>query len=197
MEQIPVPPGLLSCLLLIPLRGQEPCQKQAGIPHRGRSATNMKTLLLLLSLSLVACAAPKEGLSARRLYDRPEIALSEFEGDAIKGDPRAIHYCFLAAYIRSNDPYMGGEDLEALYYRFESILSKMGDKDFSIALMRERPEIQSAVSSYLTNAVRGDKYPLTAQVVRSSQDIKFPVWLTYQDIKSPLLTAFIEYDEKK
>ncbi len=37
MEQIPVPGGLLACLLLIPLRGQEPRQKQAGIPHRGRS----------------------------------------------------------------------------------------------------------------------------------------------------------------
>ena len=37
MEQIPVPSGLLACLLLIPLRGQETRQKQAGIPHRGRS----------------------------------------------------------------------------------------------------------------------------------------------------------------
>ena len=27
---------LLAWLLLSPLRGQEPCQKQAGIPHRGR-----------------------------------------------------------------------------------------------------------------------------------------------------------------
>jgi hypothetical protein len=36
MEQIPVPSGLLSCLLLIPLRGQEACQKQVGIPDRGR-----------------------------------------------------------------------------------------------------------------------------------------------------------------
>lgn len=41
MEQIPVPSGLLSCPLLIPLRGQEPRQKQAGIPHRGRSLKNI------------------------------------------------------------------------------------------------------------------------------------------------------------
>ena len=34
MEQIPIPSGLLSCLLLT----QEPRQKQAGIPHRGRWA---------------------------------------------------------------------------------------------------------------------------------------------------------------
>jgi len=36
MEQIPVPSGLLACLLLIPLRRQGPCQKQAVIPDWGR-----------------------------------------------------------------------------------------------------------------------------------------------------------------
>jgi hypothetical protein len=36
VQKITVPSGLLPCLLMIPLRGQEPCQKQAGIPHRGR-----------------------------------------------------------------------------------------------------------------------------------------------------------------
>jgi hypothetical protein len=36
MDQITVPSGLLSRLLLIPLRGQEPGQKQAVIGHRGR-----------------------------------------------------------------------------------------------------------------------------------------------------------------
>ena len=34
---IPMPAALLSCLLLIPLRGQEPCQKQVGIGDAGRS----------------------------------------------------------------------------------------------------------------------------------------------------------------
>ena len=38
MDLIPMPAALLSCLLL-PLRGQEPCQKQVGIGHRGRSQT--------------------------------------------------------------------------------------------------------------------------------------------------------------
>ena len=36
MQQIAIPSGLLSCLLLIPLRGQEPRQKQVAIPDRGR-----------------------------------------------------------------------------------------------------------------------------------------------------------------
>ena len=37
VDLIPVPSGLLAYLLLIPLRGQEECQKQAGIGHWGRS----------------------------------------------------------------------------------------------------------------------------------------------------------------
>jgi len=35
-QLIPMPAALLSCLLLFPLRGQESCQKQVGIPDRGR-----------------------------------------------------------------------------------------------------------------------------------------------------------------
>ena len=37
MDLIPMPSALLARLLL-PLRGQEACQKQVGIGHRGRSA---------------------------------------------------------------------------------------------------------------------------------------------------------------
>jgi len=36
VQQITVPSGLLAWLLLIPLRGQKPCQKQAVAAHRGR-----------------------------------------------------------------------------------------------------------------------------------------------------------------
>jgi len=38
MHLIPVPSGLSACLLLIPLRGQEECRKQAGIGDAGRWA---------------------------------------------------------------------------------------------------------------------------------------------------------------
>ena len=37
MHLIPVPSGLSAYLLLIPLRGQEECRKQAGIGDAGRS----------------------------------------------------------------------------------------------------------------------------------------------------------------
>jgi hypothetical protein len=36
MDPIPMPAALLSCLLLYPLRGQEPRQKQVLMGHRGR-----------------------------------------------------------------------------------------------------------------------------------------------------------------
>jgi len=36
VDLIPVPSGLSAYLLLIPLRGQEECRKQAGIGHWGR-----------------------------------------------------------------------------------------------------------------------------------------------------------------
>jgi len=39
VDLIPVPSGLSAYLLLIPLRGQEECRKQAGIGHWGRSPT--------------------------------------------------------------------------------------------------------------------------------------------------------------
>ncbi len=41
VDLIPVPSGLSAYLLLIPLRGQEECRKQAGIGHWGRSAQNI------------------------------------------------------------------------------------------------------------------------------------------------------------
>jgi len=38
VQQIAIPSGLLACLLLVPLRGQETRQKQVAIPDWGRWA---------------------------------------------------------------------------------------------------------------------------------------------------------------
>ena len=55
MQLIPMPSALLSCLLLFPLRGQEPCQKQVGIPDRGRRKQNMPSLrTIIFILAIVA-----------------------------------------------------------------------------------------------------------------------------------------------
>ena len=54
MDRITMPSALLSCLLLIPLRGQESCQKQVVIGHRGRSAIYyMRILLSILSICVL------------------------------------------------------------------------------------------------------------------------------------------------
>jgi len=59
VDLIPVPSGLSAYLLLIPLRGQEECRKQAGIGHWGRSAKKMRFFILsLLISSVIASAAP-------------------------------------------------------------------------------------------------------------------------------------------
>lgn len=41
VQQIAVPSGLSACLLLVPLRGQEPFRKQAAIPDWGRFGNEM------------------------------------------------------------------------------------------------------------------------------------------------------------
>ena len=47
-----MPAALLSCLLLIPLRGQESRQKQVVIGHRGRSANKyMRALWIVLTIA--------------------------------------------------------------------------------------------------------------------------------------------------
>ena len=50
--------GLLAWLLLTPLRGQEPRQKQAVIPDRGRWENNMSHRLLILIGFFAFCAFP-------------------------------------------------------------------------------------------------------------------------------------------
>jgi hypothetical protein len=57
MDRITMPSALLSCLLLIPLRGQESCQKQVVIRHRGRSIKNMRAFLVALSVILLTATA--------------------------------------------------------------------------------------------------------------------------------------------
>gem|GEM_PF-1590322 len=52
MQQTPVPAGLLACLLLIPLRGQETRQKQAVAADRGRSTKNPMKHLCLTTIAI-------------------------------------------------------------------------------------------------------------------------------------------------
>ena len=106
---------------------------------------------------------------------------------AVKGNALAQHTCFLAAYVRVNDPMGGGEDMEGISSCFGRLLSKLGDKAFAEALKLERPEIIAAASSFL------DKEKLatataTKQLIQRVPKIVFPIDHTMKDDKSnPLL----------
>lgn len=92
MEQIPVPSGFQACLLLIPLRGQEACQKQAAVGHRERSAIIMKIsadktvgsaqhALSITEIKRILKAIPAEwldGLSRTHLSNSSESAPRAF-----------------------------------------------------------------------------------------------------------------------
>ena len=57
MDQITIPSGLLTCFLLIPLRGEQTRQKQEGISHRGRSAMKRYFIAMLCAVLATSCIA--------------------------------------------------------------------------------------------------------------------------------------------
>ena len=116
--------------------------------------------------------------------------------EASKGNPIALHTCFLAAYVRMSDPYLGGEDLESIFGCMESLLSTLGDTSFAEALAFERGEVQSAVGGFLQAKQLRDT-PKTQQLIEKSPKIDFPLSQSGRDeSKSPLLQRFVRYEKK-
>jgi hypothetical protein len=106
---------------------------------------------------------------------------------AAKGNALAQHTCFLAAYVRVNDPMGGGEDMEGISSCFGRLLSKLGDKAFAEALKLERPEIIAAASSFLEKEKLATA-TATKQLIERVPKIVFPIDHTLKDDKSnPLL----------
>lgn len=112
--------------------------------------------------------------------DEPEPSLDPYRAcnhqcdAAAKGNALAQHTCFLAAYVRMNDPMGGGEDMEGIDACFGRLLSQLGDKTFAEALKLERPEIIAAVGSFLEK----DKLvssPATQQLIKRVPKIVFPL----------------------
>ena len=105
MDRITMPSALLSCLLLIPLRGHEPCQKQVVIGHRGRSPRNMRVLrifffavvfLLVASIFIPSYndgVGPARKAKAKNAVDMLIIAAKAYKeeyGEPPKGDSRSV-----------------------------------------------------------------------------------------------------------
>ena len=116
--------------------------------------------------------------------------------EAIKGNPMAIHTCFLAAYVRKSNPYLGGEDLESVWHCIETILEELGDDRFSHALAYERPEVRAAVGDFLDKK-HTEGTPKTRRLIDKAPKIEFPLDLSYRDeSKSVLLQEFMRYERE-
>lgn len=126
----------------------------------------------------------------------PWRACNKEHDDAVQGNPEAIHTCFLAAYVRQSDPFLGGEDLEDMFRVMGDILQSLGDDRFYKALSMERPEVRSAVGDFLSAGDLKKKYPKTFRLLKAAPDIDFPLSKSSRDeAKSPLLQKFIQFEK--
>ena len=139
----------------------------------------MQRVVIALLLS-VASGLAKEPAPIDAPYDKvfdPWHASMEAEDLAKRGAPDALRTLFLAAYVRVNQPFLGGEDLETMGKIFEEVLSAIGDKAFSDAVGAQRPEIRSAVRWFLgPDKGRSLKaFPKTAALLRDAPKIDWPL----------------------
>ena len=145
----------------------------------------MRRTLLLLLLS-VSCAIAERNEPApvdapyNKVFD-PWHACTSAEPLAKRGAPDALRTCFLAAYVRLSQPFLGGEGLEDIYRVFEEVLSAVGDKKFARALGRQRPEIRSAVANFLNDFSRIREYPKTLKLLREAPHIDWPLDQAYRN----------------
>lgn len=124
----------------------------------------------------LAIAAAAGHTKAQSNFLDPYRACTHAVEAAIKGDPVAEHTCFVAAYVRVNDPMGGGEDMEGITASISNLLKGVGDRPFAGALKLERPEIIAAVRFFLQRNL--SKAPLTEALVRKVPKINFPVEVT-------------------
>jgi hypothetical protein len=134
--------------------------------------------MVTIVLAVVAVAGHAQ---AQSNFLDPYRACTNALDAAIKGDPVAQHTCFVAAYVRANDPIAGGEDMEGISISMSRLLKAVGDRAFAEALKLERPEIIAAVHSFLQGNLSGT--PLTEALVRKAPKIKFPVDVTISNEK--------------
>lgn len=100
---------------------------------------------------------------------------------ASRGDRNAQIAFFLSAYVRMSQPYMGGEDLEQMRANVGHLVATLGDDSFSRALEQQRPEVRSAVRSFLdTKSVKRD-YPKTYRLLDAAPKIDWPALKVYRN----------------
>jgi hypothetical protein len=145
----------------------------------------MTRVLLLLILSTVsAFAGRNEAWPADAPYNKlfdPWHASMAAEDLAKRGAPDALRTLFLAIYVRLNQPFLGGEGDETMNLIFERVLVAIGDARFARALAAQRPEIQSAVSRFVSIPPSPGKFPRTTKLLRNAPTIDWPMDQAYRN----------------
>lgn len=110
-----------------------------------------------------------------KVFD-PWRACIHAEDMAKRAHPDALRTIFLAAYVRLNQPFLGGEDLEHMHMIFANVYSSVGDKRFVAALKKQPPEIRSAVRRFLTAPKRSE----TKEILTEAPEIDWPLDKAYR-----------------
>ena len=145
----------------------------------------MKLVLSLLVLTTTSALAERnEAWPADAPYNKfidTWHASMAAENLAKQGAPDALRTLFLCAYVRVNQPFLGGEGEETQSLIFQRVLVANGDRRFARALSKQRSEIRSAVRSFLSIQPSLGRFPRTAKLLREAPVIDWPMDQAYRN----------------
>ena len=90
-----------------------------------------------------------------------------------------VHQVLFAAYSRSRDPLMGGEDLEMIHANLIRLRQRLGDKRFSDALRLEDSAVISAVGWHLGVDSPSVDFPLSSRTIADAPKKTFELEAAY------------------
>jgi hypothetical protein len=132
-------------------------------------------VIFVLSVVKVLASEPFPVDAPYHRVFEPWRACMTAEALAKQGAPDALRTIYLAAYVRLNQPFPGGEDLEGMHDIFDRVLVAVGDVKFSRSLALQRPEIRSAVRHFLSSSAALKKSSKTAKLLREAPAIYWPL----------------------
>ena len=130
-----------------------------------------RLLVLLILTTASALAERNEAWPANapynKLFDTWHASMAA-EDLAKRGAPDALRTLFLCAYVRVNQPFLGGEGDETVGLIFQHVLVAIWRTRFSRALAKQRPEIRAAVSRFVYIHPSLGKFPRTTKLLREA-----------------------------
>ena len=160
-----------------------PRSPSVAVAHLVLVRSMRRALLLLILFTLSAVAEKNEAWPAdapyNKFFDTWHASMAA-EDLAKRGAPDALRTLFLCAYVRVNQPFLGGEGDETMNIIFQHVLAANGDARFARALARQRPEIRSAVGDFLWIPPTA-KYPRTRKLLSEAPEIDWPMAKAYRN----------------